>query len=830
MVLSYSIYPAGQSSIARGRPVASTYDNLNRLTSRAYADGGVERFVYTTNIVGPTSYTNQLTNAMLYTYDVAGRKTAETNALLQGTEYAYDGANDLISLTDGNNHTTQWGYDVYGNVTSKTNVGTQVLTYQYDADNRLTNRWSLARTNTSYAYDNAGNLTNVIYPSDTPSLYFIYDADNRMISMGDAFGWTTFTYTQIGQLASETGPWPSDAMTYTYSDQLRTKLDLQQPSAADWIQSYGYDVANRLTNITSPVGTFTYTYNAGLNGYVTASALATNLSLPTGARISSSADGNGRMTASALYNSTNGTIDYTAYSYNQASQRTNQVRGVGANNQAAYTYDAIGQVLTDQASEVGSGTPRLNEQLYYAYDSAGNLTNRNNNALVQNFQVNSLNELTINTNGGRLTVVGTTTSPATNVTVNGTNASVYGDATFAATNLPMTTTYTAIAHDAYGRGSTNAVSVSLSTNVTFQYDGNGNLTSDGLRSFTYNDENQLIQVMVTNQWLSQFSYDGKMRRRTRSEFTWTNSTWIETNAVFYFYDGNVVIQERSKVFLSIDAPTANYVRGLDLSGQLQGAGGIGGLLARSDLTTGQTAYYYSDGSGNVRTMINTSNAIVAKYLYDAYGNILSKAGSIADANLYRFSSKEFHQPSGLVYYLYRYYDPNLQRWQNRDPIGEIDDINLFAFVENDSVNSLDDLGMLKLRIGKIFGTIWNLPNTAIGVVVGGIGVIAGGRITTGNGGIQITNTPLCLPETAITFGNVQCFGLGANPTSHPPDNKNFTYGDHEGQHTIQGNTLGPFWLPVYGVGGVISVIGGGNFFGPGNPLENGPYSSPPKPW
>jgi RHS repeat-associated protein len=290
--------------------------------------------------------------------------------------------------------------------------------------------------------------------------------------------------------------------------------------------------------------------------------------------------------------------------------------------------------------------------------------------------------------------MGTTTSASNSVTVtvNGTNASVYGDATFAATNMPLTTTYTAIAHDGYGRGSTNVVSVSLSTNVTFQYDGNGNLISDGLRAFTYNDENQLIQVLVTNQWMSQFAYDGKFRRRTRSEFTWTNSTWIETNSIIYFYDGNLVIQERSKYFLGVDEPSANYVRGLDLSGSRQGAGGIGGLLARSDLTTGQTAYYYSDGNGNVRTMINSSNAIVAKYLYDAFGNILSKSGSIADANLYRFSSKEFHRPSGLVYYLYRYYDPNLQRWPNRDLIGEKGGINLYRFAKNAPTRYVDALG------------------------------------------------------------------------------------------------------------------------------------------
>jgi hypothetical protein len=39
------------------------------------------------------------------------------------------------------------------------------------------------------------------------------------------------------------------------------------------------------------------------------------------------------------------------------------------------------------------GTPRLLEKFGYAYDAAGNLNTRTNNALVQNFNVNTLNEL-----------------------------------------------------------------------------------------------------------------------------------------------------------------------------------------------------------------------------------------------------------------------------------------------------------------------------------------------------------------------------------------------------------------------------------------------------
>src|SRR5450432_1847442 len=59
-----------------------------------------------------------------------------------------------------------------------------------------------------------------------------------------------------------------------------------------------------------------------------------------------------------------------------------------------------------------------------------------------------------------------------------------------------------------------------------------------------------------------------------------------------------------------------------------------------------------------------------KYLYDPFGNMLSMYGSLADANSYRFSSKEWNQNSGLYYYLYRLYDANAQRWLNRDCLGE----------------------------------------------------------------------------------------------------------------------------------------------------------------
>jgi RHS repeat-associated protein len=329
-----------------------------------------------------------------------------------------------------------------------------------------------------------------------------------------------------------------------------------------------------------------------------------------------------------------------------------------------------------------------------------------------------LNELGTITRSGTLTVAGTTTTNATSVTVNGVAASHYNDATFALGGFPLpspSTNYTAGAQDALGRTDTNTITVNLPASVTCAYDLNGNLTSDGTRGFDYDDENQLIRVTVTNSWKTEFAYDGMMRRRLRTESTWNGTTWVTNSVTRYVYDGHLVIQERD----TNNVPLVTYTRGADLSGSFQGAGGIGGLLARTDAGL-QTAgfasahsYYHADGNGDITVLINTNQAIVAKYLYDPFGNILSQSGPLADANLYRFSSKEFHKKSGLVYYLYRYAEPNFQRWLNRDPqasglvvsgatdimdnlIGPFESLNgpnLYQLVYNNPGGAIDPLGL-----------------------------------------------------------------------------------------------------------------------------------------
>jgi len=363
-----------------------------------------------------------------------------------------------------------------------------------------------------------------------------------------------------------------------------------------------------------------------------------------------------------------------------------------------YLYDRLGQLTNAAAFEPGRTATRLNETFGYAYDPAGDLRRRINGATTNNFYTDRLNQLTNATRSSAITVSGTLSTNGNTVRVNGVNATVYHDLTFSTTSgVPLSdgpNTLTTTAIDQYNRTPTQVTTVNLPQSVTLFYDANGNLTNDGLRRFEYDGADRLSAVYVPNAWRAEFFYDGLSRTRITKEYNWQGA-WAKTNETRYVYLGRLVVQERN----SADNPTVTYTRGLDLSGTWDGAGGIGGLLARTD--SNGSAFYHNDGAGNITALINSAGQIQARYAYDPFGNLVSKRGPLADANVYRFSSKEHLPNAGLYYYGFRFYDPNLQRWLNQDPIGLAGGVNLYRFVGNDPLNFVDLLGLATYPEGFI---------------------------------------------------------------------------------------------------------------------------------
>ena len=195
----------------------------------------------------------------------------------------------------------------------------------------------------------------------------------------------------------------------------------------------------------------------------------------------------------------------------------------------------------------------------------------------------------------------------------------------------------------------------------------------------------MTNITFAGQWRSDFVYDGLNRRRIARDFSWSGSAWVQTNEVHSIYDGRLLIQERGLN----NSVLVSYTRGLDLGGSLQLAGGIGGLLARTD-TNGST-FYHADGAGNITTLIDGAENIVARYLYNPFGKLTGQWGSLAPVNVMQFSSKPIYH--GMVDFGLRWYSPDLDRWLNRDPFGERGGINLYDYVRNRPIDLIDFFGL-----------------------------------------------------------------------------------------------------------------------------------------
>jgi RHS repeat-associated protein len=683
---SFDILDRPQSATdSRGVVTTLSFDAINRLLTNIVAGTLTNSFVYSTN--GLIQAADGLrTNLTRFQNNPLGWVLFRTNANSEVTQFQYDPSGNLTNLVDGKLQKTIFQFDSFSRLTNKLdNTLTSALQLTYDANSRIKTRWTPQKGTTTFIRDPVGRARTNSYPSN-PQVVFSYDLDGRLTNMVDGLGSTALTYSPAGQLQNEGGLWANDTVSRAYNNRLRSSLTLGSLST-----TYNYDAAHRLQTIIAGSGTYGYTYHPGFSGSYS-SPLVQKLSLPYGMAITNGYENAGRLTATVLLNSSLTVLDSQQYGFDADNRRTSQTRYDGSS--VAYTYDHIGQLKTATAKESGGSTARLNEQFGYAYDSAENLNARTNNTLTLTFGVNSVNGLTNATRSGMLTAAGNTAQTATSVSVNSQGAALYGDKTFATTaGLSLANganTFTTIVQYA-SKTLTNIVTSQLPTPVVYQNDANGNLTNDGLRSFIYDDENQLIDVTIAGQSKSDFFYDGLGRRRITRDYVW-NGAWNLTNEVHYLYDGNLVIQERD----ANNNVLVTYDRGLNLGGGLQTAGGIGGLLARTDIKG--TVFYHSDGIGNVTMLVDRYQTLEARYLYDPYGNIIGKWGPYADVNRYRFSSKEFLPLSGLYYFGFRFYDPNLQRFLNHDPIGELGGINLYRAVANNPVNRIDPLGLEAFRL------------------------------------------------------------------------------------------------------------------------------------
>jgi len=662
-----------QTTLPDGTVVNYTQDLLGRLTVTSDGWGSITNTL--DNLGRQVAVSNAVGRVQFVIYDPLDRATNSTDQNGVLITNSYDNLNRVLIRGQPDGGTEKFGYSARGltaftnsvstnfyvydegsRKTFETNANNELIQFQYDSSGNLTNLIDGKAQSTKWAYNQYNLVTNKLDQAGVEILRYKYDADDRLTNRWSKAKLDTYyAYDSVGNLTN---------IDYNASTDVK----------------FQYDGLNRLTNMVDASGTNKYTYLAGgllytegghwTNDVVTntyLNGLRTNLSLqqPTGAWTNKFAYDAAKRLTNVTSQAGSFTNEYFAGVGGASGYSSRLIKRLLLPNTSIITndYDSTGRQLgtwlrNSSGTEIDSAKYGYNtanqrtaftnaagtyyqytydnigqlkiadssvnsEDRGYKYDSAWNVQYRTNNGVLGTFTVNSKNQLTVPPSG-----------------------------------------------------------------TSDSYDDNGNLTARGFtahttRYLTYDDENRLVQIehdfFSVAQWKTTFTYDGLGRLRRKIEYDSGGTNVLSDTR--YIYDGMRVIQERN----SGNTPTVSYTRGNDLSGSLEWAGGIGGLLARSyGYSSGNWSthsFYHADGNGNITYLEDSSQALAASYRYDPFGNTISSSGTLATTNIYRFSSKEVHANSGMYYYGYRFYDPDSQRWINRDPVPRRDP-NLYVALAN----------------------------------------------------------------------------------------------------------------------------------------------------
>jgi RHS repeat-associated protein len=746
-------YPGQPSSIYGGtydKPIATGRvldDGTTQLSQFSYDTGGYFKLTQAIDPVGRTTsfaYPNHVdltainqttqgsaqTTIAQFTYDSHHRPLTSIDAAGQTTTFTYNAAEQLTSITNPLNQVTTYQYDSSNNLITIINAsGVTAASFTYDAFDRIATSTDSEGWTAAYSYDNANRLTKVTYPDGTadsytydkldPTLFkdrlgrvwrYTHDADRRLTATTDPLGLQTlFGYNGIGELTSLTDP-KGNATSWTYD--VEGRLSSKQYADSSTV-AYTYEnTTSRLASITDALGqTKQYSYTednriAGLS-YLGAVNPTPNVSFvydPYFPRTVSMTDGNGTTQYSYVPVGTLGAL--------QLQQESSPL----TNSSITYAYDELGRPASRTVAGAGSET--------LGYDAIGRLISHASDLgsftisyLGQTQQIAQRQLLPVSAN------LATTWSYLANsgdrrlVGINAVGLSTSQYSTFQYTTTPENfitgitetsdspITYPSPAAQTANYNNLNQVA-SLSSQA-FSYDADGNLLSDGARTYTWDAENRLVGIAYPGQSgkATAFAYDGLSRR---TAITSTPAGGGSAVATSYVWCGTKICQARS----ASDVPTREY-------------------FSEGEFVPGsspQPYYYGPDQIGSVRRVFASASTAPA-YKYDPYGNALQSTARLTDFN---YAGMFYNGDSGLYLTQYRAYDPVSSRWLSRDPIGEIGDpsANLYRYVNGNPISLNDPDGRFGFAGAAIGAAAFGLGDLALQLYRNGgnFGCVNGGEV------------------------------------------------------------------------------------------------------
>jgi len=553
-----------------------------------------------------------------------------TDALQNSMIYGYDSKGNRTSIQDAKGNITVMTYDAKGNIMKITDPLSNNVQFTYDSNDNLTSLVDPAGNIYLYEYDSKSNLTKITDPKNGLTA-FTYNSYGELTTLKDAKNNSiSFAYDNFGNLTSTTNPLGGvDLYTYDAVGRVVSHTDPRGNT-----KSYSYDGINRLTRVTYPGGSQkNYTYDCCGLSSVTDSLGTLTFNRNNINRLTSFVD---------IYGKT------ISYGYDKAGNLTTLTYPDG--KVVHYEYDNGDRLIkvTDWLSNITS----------YEYDPAGNLTKTvypNGSSVINKYD-----------NANRLQSILDLKSDATVNAVFSYTFDSLGNRTAVSfyqllNAIPPTPTIN------YTYDADNRLLAAEST--TFNYDNNGNLTTKTLGSNTATyawDYNDMLTQLDSGGNTYSYKYEGLGNRIARI----ANS--VETR---YVVDPSGAL---SQVLAETDTSgiiTAYYVYGLGLISKITPAG--------------QTYYYHYDGIGSTIAINDLSGSIINKYAYDAFGKVLSEEETIANSFKYVGRFGVMDEGKGLLYMRARYYDQEVGRFINKDPIGLAAGFNTYEYAGNNVINYYD---------------------------------------------------------------------------------------------------------------------------------------------